>query len=233
MNDTPATSPSQAINAALALNWQLAVELNLKLLDINSTDVDSLNRLGFAHLQLGNAKEAKASFEKVLELDQYNQIAQRNLTKLKNKGTVEINGAMVSPLMFLEEPGKTRVVACINLAPAATLSSIRCGQEVRLKVKKHTIEIRDDEQTYMAALPDDISFKLSKFIAGGNEYVVIVRSVSKNSLTVFIRELKRGKEFSNQPSFTPNATYVAVGKIDDSADRPDTTATGEEEPEKE
>lgn len=233
MSDTPAYTAQDAINAALEQNWNKAVDANTYLLSIHPNDIDALNRIGFAYIQIGKSKQAKESFEKVLSLDEYNQIAERNLIKLKNKGAIETNGSMVSPLMFLEEPGKTKVIPCINLAPAATLASIRCGQVVQMKVKKHTIELRDDQQVYLAALPDDISFKLSRFISGGNQYSVVVRSVVKNSLTVFIRELSRGEQFQHQPSFTPTSTYVATGKTDEVTEKPDITATGEEQEQQE
>lgn len=229
MNNTPAYTAQDAIDAALQQDWLKAIDINKNLLKINSKDIDSYNRIGFAYLQIGKVKEAKEAFETVLSLDQYNQIAERNLTKLKNKGATEVNGSMVSPLMFLEEPGKTKVISCINLGPAATLSAVRCGQVVHMKVKKHTIELRDDQQVYVAALPDDVSYKLSRFIAGGNLYSVVIRSVTKNSLTIFIRELSRGKEFLHQPSFTPSSTYVPNTKTEESNEKPDTTATGEEQ----
>lgn len=228
MNGLP-VKPEDAIQAALQQRWEEAIALNKQLLEQNEHDLDALNRLGFACLHIGKSKEAKEAFEKVLALDKYNQIAQRNLHKLKNKGQVETNGVMVSPLMFLEEPGKTKVVACVNLAPAATLAAVRCGQEVKFKVKKHTIEIRDDATIYLAALPDDISFKLSRFIAGGNEYSIVVRSVEKNSLSVFIRELSRGKQFKDQPSFTPHSSFVAQGRVEENQEKPDTSATGEDD----
>jgi tetratricopeptide (TPR) repeat protein len=233
MDNQLSATAQQAIDAALKQDWNTAITLNTSILKTDKDNVDALNRIGFAYLQTGSTEEAKKSFERVLVLDQYNQVAQRNLTKLKNKSTVEINGTTVSPLMFLEEPGKTKVVACINLAPSATLSSIRCGQKVQMKVKKHTIELRDDQSVYIAALPDDISFKLSRLMQGGNQYTVIVRSVSKNNVTVFIREMSRGKEFANQPSFTPASTYVATSvRVDEQAEKPDITSTGEEDQDK-
>lgn len=232
MNGLP-LSADDAISAALKQDWKQAVSINLQLLEQNKDDIDALNRIGFAYLHLGKLKDAKNFFEKVIALDQYNSIAQRNLQKLKNKGQTETNGILVSPMMFLEEPGKTKVIACVNLAPATTLASVRCGQEVKMKPKKHTIEIRDDNNIYLAALPDDVSFKLNKFLIGGNEYSIIVRSVEKNALSVFIRELSRGTLFADQPSFTPYSAYVAQARMNETEEKPDTTATGEEQPEEE
>jgi tetratricopeptide (TPR) repeat protein len=230
MSGTPAHD--DAIAAALSQNWEEAVKINQAILDLDPKNVDALNRLGFAHLQLGKTKEAKDIYQRVITLDQYNQIAQKNLTKLNNKNhTGGMTAGMVSPLMFLEEPGKTKIVNCVNLAPSKVIAGLRCGQTVRIKVKTHCIEIRDEENVYLGALPDDVSFKLSKYIAGENEYKVIIRSIGKNTLTVFIREISRGKVYAAQPSFIPASTFIASGKVDDGSDKPDTQATGEEEEE--
>jgi tetratricopeptide (TPR) repeat protein len=229
MSGTPAHD--DAIAAALSHNWEEAIKLNKVLLDIDPKNIDALNRLGFAYLQLGKIKEAKEIYQRVISLDQYNQIAQKNLSKLNNKNHSIGTTAMVSPLMFLEEPGKTKIVTCVNLAPAKIIASLHCGQQVRLKVKTHCIEIRNEDNGYLGALPDDVSFKLSKYILGGNNYKVIIRSIGKNLLTVFIREISRGSKYTDQPSFIPASTFVSAGRNDEGTDKPDTQTTGEEEEE--
>jgi hypothetical protein len=108
----------------------------------------------------------------------------------------------------LEEPGKTKVVDCINAAPMNTLTSLTCGQEVYLKPKKHTVEVRDQHDKYLGALPDDVAFKMIKFIAAGNTYSIFVKGVAKNCISVFIREMKRGKKLQNQPSFIGTTNYM-------------------------
>lgn len=230
MSQTPAHD--DAINAALKQNWEEAARINEAILASDEKSIDAMNRLAFAYQQLGKVTRARELYEKVLKLDQYNQIAQKNLSKLKTKGPHTGNDAqVVSPLMFLEEPGKTKIVILVNLAPSQTLTHLRCGQEVLLKPKKHTIEVRDKENTYLGALPDDVSFKLIRFIEGGNSYSTVIRSVAKNALSVFIRELSRGSKFADMPSFIPASTFISSGKIDDSVEKPDTSETGEEEAE--
>lgn len=111
-------------------------------------------------------------------------------------------------MFFLEEPGKTKIVMCINPAPAALLSSVSPGDEIVLHARNHSVEIRNYKNAYLAALPDDLSFRLIKFLAGGNTYQALIKSVGKNSLTVFLRELSRGKRFSNQPSFASTGIFM-------------------------
>lgn len=230
MSASPAKSNStDAINAALSHNWEEAIRLNNLILESDPVNIDAFNRLGFAYTQQGNIDKAKKAYNSVLKLDAYNQIAQKNLVKLQNKNGSSSAITFVSPLMFLEEPGKTKIISCINPAPATVIATLSCGQEVKMKVKKHCIEIRNDANMYLGALPDDISYKLGKYIEGGNEYKVVIRSVAKNNLTVFIREMSRGSKYFDQPSFTPVSIYVSSGRTDDSNEKPDTKATGEEE----
>lgn len=196
-----------AINAALSQNWKEAVRMNLILLKADKSDINALNRLGYAYIQNGQIKLAKAAFQKVIKLDQYNQIALKHTKKLGSVKTNVTQPAVtsrvsVSPLSFLEEPGKTKIVAGVNLAPAETISALSPGMEVSLKPRNHCVEVRSLEGIYVAALPDDISFKLLKLIASGYRYQTIVKSVDKKSLVMILRETSRGKRFADQPSFS-------------------------------
>jgi len=206
-----ASKLDDAIQAALQQNWKKAILLNTEILKTDKKNVDALNRLGFAYLKCGQIKKAKETFEKVLALDHYNQIASKNIQKLsslKKSGLLTANSTDISPLLFLEEPGKTKVVDCINAAPMNILTSLTCGQEIYLKPKKHTIEVRDQHEKYLGALPDDVAFQMIKFITAGNTYSVFVKGISKNCISVFIRETKRGKRLQNQPSFIGSTNYM-------------------------
>ncbi len=223
---------NNAIQAALSQNWKEAIKINTTLLKDAKDDIGALCRLGYAYLKSGHIKEAKKTYEKVLSLDQYNQIAEKNLQKLatiKKKDMVDGDASVISPMMFLEEPGITKVVDCIHVAPPQALSTLSAGQEVLLKSKNHCIEIRTNQNTYLGALTDDLSFRLLKLIESGNSYRAIVKSVEKNSLKVLIRETARGKKFANQPTFAASTSYVPFSHGMSSSDAPDMTPTGEDD----
>jgi len=235
---TDGATAGNAIQKALIQDWKEAIRINSEILKSDKKNIDALNRLGFAYLQTGNLAHAKKCFNQVLSIDQYNQIAEKNLKKLtvtrKRNHVVDAPHSLLSPLIFLEEPGKTKIINCINVAPSKILASIMSGQEVYLKPKKYCIEIRDNDDTYLAALPDDISFKLIKYIAGGNIYQANVKSIGKNSLTVFLRELSRSKKFASQPSFTQSGGFIPLARSELVAvEKPDVSATGEEDIEEE
>lgn len=201
----------QAIDLALRQEWKEAIRINQLIIKEEKTNVDAHNRLGYAYMKNGQPIKSKEVFAKVLKLDPYNQIANKNLKKislLKKGGTNIPSCEDISPLLFLEEPGKTKMVDCINTAPMNTLSILTCGQTVQLVPKKHSIEVRDAQNKYIGALPDDIAFRLLKLINAGNEYAVFVKGVSKNCVSVFIRETKRGKKLMNQPSFIGTTNYI-------------------------
>lgn len=230
----PATAEA-AIAAALTHNWKEAIRVNVALLKEDKTNIATLNRLGYAYAQNGQRILAKTTFEKVIKLDPYNQIAlkhTKNLGSVKKKFLPSAPTNLISPLLFLEEPGVTKIVAAINLAPAQTLTTLTPGMEVILKTRNHCVEVRLAPNTYIAALPDDISFKLLKFIASGNRYQAIIKGVDKKSLILMLREISRGKKFANQPSFTSSSLSISSGvhpAVDRDAEKPNATATGEGE----
>jgi hypothetical protein len=228
------TLKQSAIEAALKRDWQRAIALNKEILEVTEKDIDSLNRLGFAFINVYKLTEAKKAFSQVKSLDPYNQIANKNLDKLnalKNSDDLPDGaGLTTSPMVFLEDPGKTKLVLCVNVAPSQTLSVLFSGQEVFMKPKNHSVEIRDGKGRYLGALPDDLSYRMIKFISGENTYSVIVKNVYKNTLTVLIREKTRGPKFANQPSFLSTNLYQSYTRTTPGdIDKPDVTPTGEEE----
>lgn len=197
-----------AIDFALAQNWEDAVKINKELLKKNKEDIDTLNRLAFAYFQSNEFEKAKKLYKKILSLDKYNKLALKNLSKLNNISTlkkVKTRTERVNPGLFIEEPGKTKVIQLLNLAPNKTLSQLNIGETVSLHPKKHSVEIRGADKSYYGALPDDIAFRMIKFLSAGNTYLACIKNVQKNSVAIFIRELSRGKKYVNQSTFVSSS----------------------------
>lgn len=196
-----------AIKAALYNDWETAISSNKDILKDNEDDINALCRLAYAFIQIGKINDAKSIYGKILSIDKYNLIAQKNLEKIKSlpknyKSHIhEKPKSPLSPGLFIEEPGKTKTVSLINTAPCSVISNLDVGDQVILQHKKHSIEVRDNNKTYLGALPDDVSFRLLRLLKGGNNYDVYVKSATKNNVSIFIREVKRGKKFLLQPSF--------------------------------
>ena len=235
MTDQPLVQ--DAIAAALAQNWKEAIRINTQLLKTEKKDPETHLRLAFAFIKTAQLTAAKKTYEKILKLDPYNLIAQKHLKKLsvmKKKSINTHESTLLSPMIFLEEPGITKIVECIHVAPSQTLSSLSAGQEVNLIAKRHCVEIRTQTNTYLGALPDDVSFKLIKLLKAGNTYQAIIKGIENKCLKILIRELSRGKKFINQPSFISTTSYVPFNKgLAQGAEKPDMTPTGEDSEEEE
>ena len=72
----------EAITLALQGLWNEAIAINLSLIEKFPSDVEALNRLGRAYMELGEYKDAETAYRKTLAVDQYNGIAQKNLQRL-------------------------------------------------------------------------------------------------------------------------------------------------------
>lgn len=196
---------SSAVMAAINFSWEEAVKLNTKILSEDPSDIEALNRLAYAFLELGKGDQAQKYFKKVLCRDPYNPIAQRNLKRIIEAGNMtprkgkQKNISIAS--IFLEEPGKTKVVNAVKLAGKGVLNKLRPGDLLILVPKRHYISLNDEREVYVGSLPDDISFRLREFMSKGNLYECYVRSVDKNYLNVFLREIFRSSKLKNVISF--------------------------------
>lgn len=233
---------NDAVAAAIRCDWKSAKDLNQKLLAKNPSDIDCLNRLGKALLELGEKDKAIAIFKKALKLNKYDTIAQKNLDRAtasrgstKKKTSAEETSLANKSLVtnFLEEPGKTKLISLVNVAAASALLKLSYGDELVLIPKRHTVVVSDQNDTYIGAIPDDLGHRLSILIAAGNIYDGLIKAISKNSVVVLIREVSRTKKFRNTPSFpATNNDYLSFVRDEalEKTEKPVVTPTeGEEE----
>ena len=223
------TLKSFAIEAALTCDWIEASKINQKIVQLAQNDVEALNRLARAQACCNQANKALKTYKKVLDLDPYNIIAKKNFEKLSriekfesstnshsNSG-IRTNGQTNQTAtssqklsdIFLFEPGKTKILSLLNLAPPFVLARLSCGDKVEFNLKRHGVT--DNEGTYLGALPDDLAHRLLYYIDGGNKYEIYVKYATTKSLNVFIREVARSPKFVNQPSFSANSLQEEKG----------------------
>lgn len=219
--NTQAALRQKAIKNAKDGLWEAAIETNLSLIEIDQKDTGAYNRLGVAYLQLGKTRLATKQFKQALEIDRNNKIAKKQLERIKNKQT--ISPAFVSQ-HFIEEPGKTKTVELTRLAGKNTLDTISVGKSCNLVIKNRFISVMVDD-AYIGALPEDLSFRLTKLINTGNTYSCAVRSCCRKSCEVYIREEERSKKNAFTHSFPPSK--IALNGLSD-ADEFDEEFTLEE-----
>lgn len=203
-----------AIDQALAGQWKEAVKTNLLLLKKEPQDTESLNRLGRAYLETGQKAKAIQTYHKVLGIDKFNTIAIKNLNLLKTlrftKNSSQ-NQPVTSLPVFLEEPGVTKTVTLVRLGDPKIISHQRPGDAVKIVSRQHSVVVLNSTNQYLGRISDDLASRLRSLLASGNTYSAWLRSVEKNEVRVFIKELVRSFKHRFTPSFplTEKLTYAA------------------------
>lgn len=196
------TQLEEAVRASLKGDWLKAISVNLSILETNPKDIETLNRLGFAYIANGNPKKAKTMYNQVLELDNGNPIALKNIKKISEMGKKKgITSFQIENTTFLEEVGKTKIITLINPASTKILRGLSIGQPLEICIKRLKIFILGEKEEFLGMLPDNISRRLIKFMEGGNKYAAYIKSVDNKDITIFMKETKRAQKFANQPSF--------------------------------
>jgi tetratricopeptide (TPR) repeat protein len=191
-----------AISSCLQGDWQKAIELNSKLLLIDPENTDALNRIARAHYELGNTKDALKYTQMVLDVDSLNPIASRALEKFKTPSTNHSNGTHVmSKAIFLEEPGRTKIVKLLNPADNNIRSVLNPADTVKLSVGKHRINITSSDNAYLGKLPDDIAKRLIILIEKGGNYDAFVKTINSKEISIFLREISKPPQFNHLVSF--------------------------------
>ncbi|BCX14945.1 MAG: hypothetical protein KatS3mg088_628 [Patescibacteria group bacterium] len=208
MQDDINQKAQKAIDCAIEGNWNEALRINKEILEENPNDIEALGRLARAYSEIGDIKNAKATAKKVLSLDPYNLIAKKCLekwNKLKPKG--KYVSQSVNADLFIEEPGRTKIVNLTYPGNPKTIAKLDAGDKVKLDAHGHRINVTTLENEYIGRLPDDINSRLKKLIKLGNQYQAFVKSAEGKEIKIFIREIKKTKKTEKIPSF-------AVEKID-------------------
>ncbi len=214
----PLTLNQKAIDAALDSRWQDALKLNKKIIKVDPQNVDALNRQARAYMELCRFNLAKKYYSQVVKIDPYNPIAAKNLKIIKSFKSNDQNftpngGVKLSPSLFLQEPGKTKIVSMLKVAEPQKLSHVFCGMKVGMIIKNRKITILDTNGDYLGVLPDDTCHLMLRLLKGGNKYDLFIKSIRVNGLSVMIKETFRSRRFKNQPSFLESSDAILTTRL--------------------
>jgi len=193
----------EAIIAALAGDWEKALRLNEEIIKEDPENIEALGRLARAYSEIGDIKNAKITAKKVLSIDPYNIIAKKCLERWRKLRPKEnYKSTSLKADLFIEEPGKTKIVTLNYPGNPKTLAKLDAGDEIKLNSHGHRIIITTSDDEYIGRLPDDINSRLKKLINLGNEYQAYIKSIDNNEVKIFIKEIKKSKKTKEIPSFT-------------------------------
>lgn len=209
----------EAIALALKGQWREAIAVNKSIIDVFANDIEALNRLGRAHMELGEYAEAEAAYKRTIEVDSYNAIAQKNLQRLsvlkKNKGSKQLVVHKLEPQVFIEEIGKAGVVQLVDLASADVLARVVAGDVVNLKVKGNNLVVENPRGGYLGLVDSRHGQRLIRLMKGGNKYSAAIVSSTDKAVSVIIREAYQHPSQMGQLSFPTRGVEGARTDISD------------------
>ena len=188
-------STKQAISLAMEGNWEEAVAVNRSILEVFPDDVEALNRLGRAHLELGDYHEAEAAYRHTTEIDPYNAIAVKNLQRLSHLREVaaagEVDANRLEPQYFIEEIGKAGVVRLEELAPPDVIARMVAGDRLQLRIDGTDLIAENSRGVYLGRVEPEHGQRLARLMDGGNQYLAAVVSLTEGAVRVIVREIFR------------------------------------------
>ncbi len=182
----------KAVALAMESRWADAVHANRAILSVFPNDVEAYNRMGKALTEAGRVAEARAAFQRVLELSPHNPIARRNLDRLGKLADGEpgqSTGASGSRRVFIEESGKSRAIPLINLGRTADLLKEAPGHPVTLGVEGRSLKAHGIADSYLGQVEPRLGSRLIRLMRGGNRYEAAVKSVGDREFVIMVREV--------------------------------------------
>jgi len=208
----------QAIALAMEGRWREAIAINKRMIESFPNDVGACNRLGRAHMELGEYSQAREAYSRAVELDPYNAIAIKNLRRLSYlEGSVassQSDSQRVEPQHFIEEIGKAGVVSLCHLAPPEVLARMVSGDRLHLKIDGANLTVGNGRGEYLGLVEPKYGHRLIKLIEGGNRYSAAIVSSTENQMTIIIREIYQDPSQAGRLYFPPRdldgpRTYVS------------------------
>ncbi|HEY4767521.1 MAG TPA: hypothetical protein VII26_01110 [Candidatus Limnocylindria bacterium] len=204
-----------AIQQATRREWEAAVQSNRELLELGG-DTDGYNRLGKALAELGRHAEALEAYEGALTRDATNQIARRNVERLRviADGEVDVGDgkqARGAAAHFIEEMGKTGHARLINLPPAKQLAPLSPGDSVELTLDGSQLLARAGG-IEIGHVEPRVGARLAKLMKGGNRYEAAITTIDRTDVRVFIHEAFAHPSNFGKVSFPASAT-ARVGDV--------------------
>ena len=199
-------SSKQAIALAMEGRWREAVTANQSFIESFPDDVDAYNRLGRAHMELGEYSLAREAYEKATKVDPYNTIARKNLNRLSHLGKTVVDSKggrqeKVEPQQFIEDVAKAGVVNLRRLAPPEILAKTVAGSKVNLKIDGLRLIVENSGGEYLGQVEPRHGQRLLKLMEGGNKYIATIIRSSEEAATIIIREVYQHPSQAGRPSF--------------------------------
>lgn len=227
-----------AVNLALKGEWDRAAQINRAILELFPGDVEALNRLAKALIELGNYQEAAAVLDRLREVAPYNGIARKNRARLQQLRDAAASAASATrqsrraagvPQLFIGESGKSASTVLRHTPRRVALAMVSPGDPVALRLEHHALNVYAADGQYLGQIDPRLGNRLRRLIEGGNTYAAAITGVHDDEISIIIHETSRHRSLAHVASF-PTRGGDGNGPIRADAEASDDDA-GEDEDE--
>src|SRR5918999_3131560 len=200
----------KAIQLAMQNKWEEAAEVNRQILEHFPDDVDTLNRLGKALMELGQYAESRDQYFRATRADPSNGIAAKNLVRLTklaedaaaSPGAAVPHAQRVDPSVFIEESGKTAVTDLVDRAPFHDIATLTAGDKLTLKVESGIVRLVGPGDVVVGQLEPKLAQRVMRLVTAGNRYSAAITSIDEQHVRIILREEFRDPSMRSRPSFS-------------------------------
>lgn len=200
----------EAVSLAVKGEWMRSTEVNKAILELFPDDVEAMNRLVKALIELGSYLDARAVLDRVCETAPYNKIAKKNRARLdqlaaspgaakRAKKTAGASAAL--PPVFIEESGKSATTILRNTTGNKAVIHVSSSDQVVLSPEKNTVTVRTLDGQLLGQVEPKLSSRLARLMSGGNKYTAAIVTVNEQGVSIIIRETFKNPSLGNVCSF--------------------------------
>ena len=225
----------EAVGLAMKGEWERAAEVNRAILELFAEDVEAMNRLTKALMELGSYEEANSVVDRVSQIAPYNNIARKNRARLDQMrsssaaSTRRARRAAGAPQLFIGESGKSASTTLRHTPRGLSPALVSPGDPVQLVIEHHGISVYTDDCEYLGQVESRLGNRLIRLIEGGNTYEAAIIGASDDGISIMIHETSRHRSLQNVASFPTRAVPKPAQPRQSRDEESDDGVSGDEE----
>ena len=199
------TQTDAAIACALAQDWGKAVEANRAVLQIAPNNIEALNRLAKALLELGELAEARDAVDGALQIDSANTIARRNRDRLEHAVGPAKSATprkVISAHLLMSETGKSTIATLIDATDRTAVGHLSSGEALTLSREANRLLVHSSRGEPVGRVHPRLAQRIFSLMDAGNQYeAAFLRDHPKEGVQVIIGEVYQHPSQEGRPSF--------------------------------
>lgn len=195
-----------AVSLALKGEWERATEVNRAILELFEDDVEAMNRLGKALMELADYDAAKQVLDRVVSIAPYNNIAKKNVARLAQLEATPATAKQArkggtAAHLFIEESGKSGTTVLQKPCGGQLIGRVTPSDPANLVVEENAINVYTNENEYLGQVEPRLARRLIRLIYGGNKYDAAILGVNAQAISIIMRETYRDRTLDGVCSF--------------------------------